>query len=374
MSGGAFASNASAPDARASNAAFRRGGETPAVASANAKASTATATWEQLSAGGLAQLAPNLRAAGFEPRLVHAIVAAMVTESFALRRYALEFGDADTPYWRQAPVFLDQPARIMALAELGAEQDRQMRALLGDDYLLQDDLQVADMKRRFGNLGPEKLIAIQALVADFSPQLTVTRPTAGQPFPPPNVEMPLRLSGETRTQLAALLTPEELREFDLRNDRVAVALRDLPDFNATEAEYRALHDALSGGGVASVNNRGEPVDGPAVKAVLSPDRYLDYQQAIAPGQSTLNRLLARLGRPLSAARQVVAIQNETKQQTDAVAANSSLSNDERTARLKAIDEAAAQRIGSVLGPTGLDIYRRSGGLGLTIPPMSAPSR
>lgn len=325
------------------------------------KAAAAAVTWEQLNAGGMAKLVGNLRAAGFQPQVVYAIVDAMVTEKFALRRYALEFGGADTPYWRLAPVFLDPGARTRALTELGAEQDREMRALLGDDWRLQDPLQVADMKRRFGNLSPEKLVAVQNLIADFRPQLTLTRPTPGQPAGPPSAELPIDLDPAKRQRLAELLTPEELREFDLRTSATALALRGLPGFNATEAEFRAVNDALAAAGISPATSRLDLLNVPAVQGVLSPERYLDYKQALSMEHGSLNRLVARLGQPLSVARQVAEVREQTRRDQTAVLTDNSLSPDQRAARFNGLLEAAATRVGSILGPTGFEAYRQSGG-------------
>lgn len=333
---------------------------TAPAAPANATASTASATWEKLNAGGMANLANKLRAAGFEPRLVHAIVDALVTEKFALRRYALEFGDVDTPYWRLAPVFLNQAARNRALTELAAEQDSEMRALLGDDWRLNDPLQVADMKRRFGNLPPEKLVAVQTLLADFRPQLTITRPTAGQPFPPPSGELPVELDPEKRQRLAELLTPDELRELEVRTSRTALILRGLPGFNPTEAEFRAVHDALTAAGIMPTTNRLDQPEVPAVQAVLSPERYLDYRQA-SSGELALNRLVSRLGQPLSAARQIAEIRDQTRREILAASVDNTLAPDQRVARLNTLIEAAATRVGGILGADGLEAYRQSSG-------------
>src|ERR1051326_3809253 len=80
-------------------------------ASGNSSAQSGTATangggkvdptlWSKLSAGDYAATVAKLRAEGFPPSLVRAIVRAEIAESFAARRKALNPPKTDIPFWQ----------------------------------------------------------------------------------------------------------------------------------------------------------------------------------------------------------------------------------------------------------------------------------
>src|SRR5437763_1267841 len=79
---------------------------TAAQAAANARpihdvaAASDFATWAALQADDLHVERERLRAEGFSPQMIRAILSAQIRESFSARRKALDAAQADTPFWK----------------------------------------------------------------------------------------------------------------------------------------------------------------------------------------------------------------------------------------------------------------------------------
>src|SRR6185295_6844623 len=121
---------------------------------------------------------------------------------------------------------------------------------------------------------------------------------------------------QMHADLAKLLTPAELEQYDLRaSDTANYVRRQLSSFGASEAEYRAVYAIYRPFVEQYGNNYGNltPAQEEArqstekglhtlIAAALGPGRYEDFQQATNPQYQQLNALVARLQLPLAAAR------------------------------------------------------------------------
>src|SRR5471032_292452 len=110
---------------------------TASATAANTKTSAAKGApapgpggWSELQNGDLAALRDRLRAEGFPPEIVRAILAAQIRESFAARRKAIEEAQGETPYWKNPN---RDPKTQAALRDLNQEQDKILKDLLGND-------------------------------------------------------------------------------------------------------------------------------------------------------------------------------------------------------------------------------------------------
>ena len=97
---------------------------------APASVSPGPETWNGLRADDLAAQRDRLRAEGFPPEVVRAILAARIHERLAARRKALEGAQADQPFWKD-PV--NNPARQAEFRALYKEESAALKVLLGAD-------------------------------------------------------------------------------------------------------------------------------------------------------------------------------------------------------------------------------------------------
>jgi hypothetical protein len=316
----------------------------------------------------------RLRAAGFPSRVLQAILGPLVDEKFLARRDALLGDPADAPFWKPTPDPFSDPEKIAALNQLHRERNAELRELLGADFTLNDELQEVYLRRQFGALPPEKRQRLQDILADYRELRTQLNPP-NRPATPEDRERLASLDAEMRADLAKLLTPQELEQYDLRSSSTASQLRyRLDAFKPSEDEYRAIFQLsraieerfpLTPGtldpALRAARRDAEEQIQPQLKTLLGPERYADYQQVTNPNYATLNQIVGRFDLPLSAAREAVAVQKDIMGRAQAVLINNSLSPAQQNTHLQTLYDEATRRLGGALTPRGFEAYRQHGG-------------
>lgn len=355
------------------------------------KAAGKPAGWDGLRTEELPELVSRLRAAGFPPHLVRAIVAAEVQEHFAARRRDLVAQHPPRGYWkfgRNSPFDADF---MTAYRELGREQSRMLRELLGPEAVNYDDISLAFIQRRFGDLPADKLDDMNRIARDYSDLRSEIYSRANGMMLPEDREKLAFLEKEERQDMATLLSPEELLGYELRSSNTASAVRSqLGAFQPSEEEFRQIFHAMRNVEAALGTLRGgyiEPQQRKQVHAAmleelqgkLPPERLAEVDQAFDPEYQMPNRLVARLGLPASAARDLIAVQRDITQRAGAIRSNGELPAADRTAQLSALEREATARLSTTLGVSGLEAYRTYGGgwlrsLRAPASPRAAPGR
>jgi hypothetical protein len=362
--------------------------QTKAISSAT-KAATSGAPvqiWSLLrTSDDLPTLILRLRAAGFPTSVVRSIVAAEIGERFAARRKELTAAQSKTPYWKNPGFSPFDPKVMTALRALTHEQSDLLKQLLGPDAVSTNDMTRSSPRSQFGNLPPEKLEQLQNILSDYNEMRSqIYSTTNGLILPEDRAQLAL-LEKEQRVDLAALLTPQELEEYNLRNSSTAGKLRSqLATFNPTEDEFRAIFkiqqafdDQFGSTMAMTMEQRRQYMEAqkqllPQFQAVLTPDRFAAYQQAIDPAYQQINRLVARLDLPPETSTQVVALQKDLQQRAMAVQTARDVTPDERAAQLAALNQEATNKLTQSLGARGFEAYKTNGGYWLQmLQPRSA---
>ncbi len=352
---------------------------TPAAAAQTETAQLAQ-VWTKLQAGDLKTLVARLRAAGFSPAMIRSIVAAQVSEQFSARRQALLAQQEETPFWATQQRSLMDPKTMTALRELGREQTDLLKELLGPDGLPGSDEMRAMQHRQFGNLPADKIDQIQRIASDYNELRSQVYATANGVMLAEDREKLALLEKEQRADIAALLTPEEFENYELRSSTTASLLRSqLGTFKPTEAEFRAIfkatrlaeEQAQSGSPTNGISMIGGPTMAfsPSQTAVLeqarsflTPERYADLQMALNPSYQMINRLAARLDLPATVAPQVVSLQQNITKRAGALRTDHSLTPDQRNQQLSALQQEATTNLTNVLGgQRGFEAYKQYGG-------------
>jgi hypothetical protein len=202
---------------------------------------------------------------------------------------------------------------------------------------------------------------------------------------PEDREKLVLLEKEQRADLASVLTPEELENYELRSSSTANTIRSqLSIFKPTEAEFRSLFEAtraaeaqygaLTNGPTSS--DQGEKIRNSVLASMqsqMSPERYAELTQATDPKYQMANRLVARLDLPAKAAVDVVAIQQDAMQRLSTIRRDTSLSSEQRSDQLAALAQDATGKLTATLTPRGLEAYKQYGGNWLqSLTPPSRP--
>lgn len=328
--------------------------------------------WARLEPGTLPTLAARLRAEGFPPALVGAIVAAEVHEQFAPRREALaSSSEADKPYWRASPFFFIPSAELQALY---AEQQAVVRSLLRpeeDAYRLRE---IKALHRQFPQLAVGKIAALLEINEEFDRRENALRPP-GEIF---GVDLPgvaqqrLALQGERRQQLARLLTAGELNDYELRTSLTAENLREnLSAFNPTEEEFRTLFrlqhefDRAFGGDWTHLSAQEQRARNTAaanladsIRVALGEARFADYERSSDYDFRQTSELVSRLGQAPETAKRVWEMQADLTRRRDEIQ-RQALVGDQRGPQLAALAEEARTQLVAALGERGYEIYRQN---------------
>lgn len=346
------------------------------VATKSTSAAISLTSWSDLRPDDLAGLAARLRAVGLPSSVIRALLVDQVRTQFAARRAAFNRDAPSRRFWEKAA---SDPQTAAALARLDKEEKQAIEAVLGPDAAL-DDPAFASLRRQLPDFSTEKILAIhriQRSYAEKSQELFSAGVFVG-------IENRDTLEKERNAEIAGLLTPEELEEFDLRTGNAANNLRNrLASVTVTEQEFRALHrlqQAFDDQYGRSLNMIDLPADQRSammrqrsdaqrqlteqIKNTLGEQRYADYQRASDGSYSSISRVVDRLGLPPETTNQVYAVQQDLQQRANTVQSNRALPLDDRNAQLAVIATEAQSRVTALLGPNGYDAYSLNGGFWL----------
>lgn len=335
----------------------------------------ATHGWEQLRHDDLPTLVARLRAAGFPPAMLRAAVSALVNERFAPRRRAIESA-SEKPFWKGRDE-TDPQARTGLMA-LDHDRRKLIQKLLGDDSDAGDENVRAAVRQEIGReLAPEKIAQVQKLKSELGERIYAefAKQGSGVQLPEDRVKVQ-QLQNEMHAELAKILSPDELFEYDLRNSNPAGMLRyELAPLRPTEAEFRALFPLyreldekypLKMGGVNTEEDMAPRNAALAqmkeqIKTLLGPERFAEYELSRDYNYQQTAKVTERLNLPATATGEVYAVQKEIQQRATLLRSNPTLTPEDRTAQLAALAGEASAKISVVLGADGLEAYRQHGG-------------
>lgn len=378
-----------------------------AGASANASSTTgkpgtkssAAKVWDKLQSDDLATLVANLRDAGFPPRVIRSVLMAKVGEKYDARRLEIEKDSLNAPFWTQNRNNYMDPVIGPQLRALQREQMDTVRKLLGGNIasvFADSEEEKAMLRLQIGDIPLEKLDQLYALSMDYNEKRAkiYSALANGGTLLPADRQAIAALDKSMFEEAGKFLTPSEAADFNLRASPASSQLRyTLAAFQPTEDEFRTIlplyqayreqfpepsfnlppeQEAARKAAQDQMINQ--------VKGLLGADRGADFAQAIDPASSQLNRLVARLDLPISAATQVAAIQQDAQQRATAIRSDTSLTGSDRRTQMAALADEASTKVSAALGGArGLEAYKTYGGqwlMNLQPPPprRAAPTK
>jgi hypothetical protein len=150
-------------------------------------------------------------------------------------RIRLTDSQNDPAFWRNRP---RDPKLQVALRQLDREQRQMLRDALGADP---DESARTSLyqHKNLGFLPEEKATDVRRVLRDYDEKRADLYAAAYTQST--DVEKMRAIEKEQQDALAAVLTPTELREYDLRFSRTATTLReDLSAFSPTEQEFQTM--------------------------------------------------------------------------------------------------------------------------------------
>jgi len=317
------------------------------------------------------QLMQRLAAMGLPPDVIKALVRQRIERIFHTKRLTLA-GMDDPRYWRLPQLSsLSFRAKFAEIMEVQRELDELQEKLLGANY--EDPSQTEKLRQKYGGLTEEKLRAIAKIDDEYKKQENVLmqRYAKTGTVTEEDSKQMQSMRKQRREALSGLLTPDELFDYDVRVNSGSLK-HDTRLFDITEQQFRDMF--------AVYQNTRINFDDPAIafsqlttasrqeredsresqyRQILGDDRYADYLQSKNPAHEKLNLIVHRLDLPISAAREVVSVQDDIRARAVAIDTDATLTNAERAEYYAALAQEARERITQTLGPRGYTAYREN---------------
>lgn len=178
-------------------------------------------------------LAADLRAAGFPSRLIYRVLAGLHRQ-----QHLPDSPLGKAPYWQRTAVTFSKEMQVFE-----REAHDQIAELLGPDGRPSAQLDAVTRKRRYGSLSDAKIDAIAQIERDYQEmQGDIYRDARNVPDDFATVQKQSNLLGSEKTaDLAKILTPAELAEYQLHNSNASQRTASLArNVTLSNEEFAAL--------------------------------------------------------------------------------------------------------------------------------------
>ncbi len=326
-------------------------------------------TWRRLHSANLATFVANLRASGLPDRQIRLLVNAEINDRFSEREEAARPARPARNFWEQNNTYYNDPTTLdqrLAQLDIRREKDALRRELLGDQPAVAND----------GNPIPsEKRDLVRQLNEDYNTMIgQIQRDSRGITLASDDEQLRY-LRAERDAELKTLLTPEELREYEIRSSTTANNLRsELSAFDASEQEFRAVFTLRKQFDDQFANQPADP--GPeywkqrneAQKQVdaqiaqhLGAERYRDYLRSKDHEYRNLATLTERVGLPQSTATQVYDLRYSVPASALQVVRSPDLTPEAKEEGLKTIAQKTREQLTAQLGAEAAEAYLKRHG-------------
>lgn len=396
----------SSSETAASSSSRSRSGGKPGAADAPADDTTgdrsapqAIATWLDIQSADLKDFVRRLRAAGCPEETIKDIILAEVNRRFAVRQREVwpeQF--ADFKFWRVEK--MNDPERMKKqreqsrkFSELQKEKSALLVELLGIDPERQQ--RIEDGYEDFGNWQEQQVAflpeskreaALKILEGFQDRQQEMYAANRGIWDAQSRAEQ-RQLEADKLTALAAVLSPTELREFELRQSQTASQLmHDLRSLSISREEYEAIFDIRKKYG-DSIHNYGD-LDAEARKqaeenkkamkdellAALGTERVKEYERGQDYYYQQLQRLAKKNELPADTANKVYDYKSTAEDGAKALRNNKELTAEQRQAALWELRTETENTLKTTLGEKGYKSYLKNGGWWINnIAPQKSPA-
>lgn len=363
------------------------------VAAAAAAAARAEAearvikSWEDIGKDDLKQLVASLRAVGCPEETVRDIILAEVNRIYqAKNRAAYPEIYGDRPYWQVEKRDVESQKRSRErskqMQQLQNEKSELLVELLGVDpeKLMREEDGISDAysswaERKLAFLPEAKRAEALKFIEEFEEKRQDFHARNRGLYDDIYRAEQKQLEAEELAGLSKILSPQELREYELRNSQTASQLRyDLQGLSLTRDQYEAIYDVRKKYG-DSIYNYGD-IEGQAARdqveankkamqaelmAALGPEAGRKYERSQDYAYKQLAGLAKRYNLPETTADTVYDGKSAAEASVKAINENANLSSQEKEVARQKIRDETESLVKSQLGEDNFKRYQRTGG-------------
>lgn len=377
----------SAPDhgprvVRPINAAAVGSNFLPRIVKTNVLVRPRAFTWREIESPDYATYVQNLRELGMPEPTIRDIIVADVDQLF-IRRKREEDAKQDMEWWRATPSPAVQSNILARTQALESDRAALLEKLLGPDWdkghVAEERAPLALSGPVLGSLSDDVKASVQAISArsqDLMANYLADKQARGEQ---PNPAEMARMREETRQQLAAVLSPQQLDEFLIRYSDNANRLRnEFAGLNVSPEEFRAIFRAVdqidrdiqlrySGDDASSQRSRQalEQQRLAALRSALDPQRFAAFQRERDPAYQTALTAAQQAGGNEETARALYEIQRASADEVARIRNDPQLSDAQKQLLLQQATEEQQKARAAVLGEEISDAQALA-----TLPPQS----
>ncbi len=341
-------------------------------------------SWRALESTNYFVFIDNLRAFSCPEETIRDIIITDVAKFYGRRRSELRMQYPPPKFWEPfdplggsaEPVELQQKIRA-----LDREQRQLIRDLLGVDLrweLARYSGEAESLERNYNFLSTDKQAQVRAWSEHFD-ELEQDLYVRSRGWMLDEDLATLRqLQRQRREQLASMLNPEELEEYELRFSDTANNMRSqMTGFRPNEDEFRRifrlqrafdeqydqLYDSDDKGQAARARSQEQAQDklSAEIQQVLGPQRFAEYQRAQDGDYRALLQLGARLQMPEDVANRVYNMKQAAERVKYQVESNPNLTDDQRLQAVAALARETARSVRTTMGDDVYKTYQQHGG-------------
>jgi hypothetical protein len=378
-------------DSSAEAAVIMAGAQRSAASAENSGAAGTQVSWRELHTDDLKEFIRRLRAANCPERTIEDLILAEVNRRYAPKNRALWPENlTQNDYWKPYRRTIDlaeqkkNRERMHAQQALQKEKSALLVELFGFDVekqRLKEEGIDADMMGWNPNgslsfLPESKRDAAQKILDDFQEKEQDFYASVQGAWDGDARARQKKLEQEKFNSLAQILTPEELREYKLRNSQLASQLSsDIRNVSLTREQYEALYDIREKYGDSIYNWSDAGNDADTVKQIEQTKKDMQAQITGALGAGKAQELeraqdysyqqLAHLAKrndlPADTASKIYDFKQAAEQAAQDLRSNNDLTPEQRQAALAQISSETQQSVKSALGDKLYRRYLNNGG-------------
>jgi hypothetical protein len=372
--------------ALASALIWKNGGRTkeavtpPAITELTPSAGAVRLDWSSVEASDYEQYVKNLRAIGCPEETIYDIVVADVSTMFAMRART-EIPSKTWKYWdpQDAVPTRDEIRNQRLRRELEQEKQELIVRILGPEALkfaTKYDLWggEAEADRKLAFLPESKRAGLEDIQSKFHQlEQAATDWDANGAVTEAAQQRIADLEKQERSEIAAVLTPDELLDYDLRTSPAAERLRaELNGFHPTEQEFRQLYtqrkayeDQLNAAvdvrdrQVLAAREQTQEQIAQQLKTSMGAARYGEYLRSADIDYQNALHVTNYLGKPEQVAGGIYDLKLRNDAAANQAAASTALTPAQRQAAFDQLRADAETQLKALLGDTGFATYLES---------------
>jgi hypothetical protein len=335
-------------------------------------------SWAQLESEDFKEYIARMRAFGVPEKTIRDIIITEIRKLYAPRLAALRPKQAANPkYWERnnfrpyGYMTKDQRDQIKALQK---EEHDLVRSLLGENVyaeMAKDSGAQDYLERELGPLSGEQKKQVNDIIQKFQEARSDIYAKANGYIDMDTQADIKALDKKFRAELATVLTPQQVENYELQNSDIASNMRfQLGAFDPNEQEFRSIYDYKQ---AMDDLNSGDSEDLTAADRRMLQEKQKEFDatlaQSLGPERLKEYKLmddyafqnLSRAGVSMDTIKKIADMKLQVETAAQQIRSNSSLTRDQRNMALKEIRSTTQQSLAEVLGDRRAKAYVGNGG-------------